>query len=413
MEQRPLIIGAHMGGLARAQADRLVRLLRRTRPRFRIELMTVTKRTRRPAEVHAEHFAENRGAVRTLHQLLRDGEIDVVIHRGFDLRADPMQGFEIAAVLPRSSPYDALLSGSGLTLDELDAGTKVGITQLRTRVQLREHRPDLELQLLTGDVGTWLTELIERRIEALVMPNAALEHLGLQGRVCEIFPPDLILPSAGAGVLICVTRAGDDTTAQRLTPLNDPVTAAEFSAELALMDGLGCEWDSAAGTLAQARGRSLRLLAMVARADGSGLMRQGLDGRTDDPVTLGRELAELLLEDGAGALLRPADTEGPGATAALVARNLGPRSGRGFAAAGLAALEDAIESLDDAAGDDDFGTLEIPEQDLAPETDAEQTPPPPPTRKRAARSAPPKRAARGGGNDRRTSASQRSKRRKE
>jgi hydroxymethylbilane synthase len=329
MDDRPLTIGAHEGGLARAQADRLVHLLRRTRPKYPIHLEVVSTRRPKPEHVHFEHIAEHHGAQRTLHKLLRDGEVDVVIHRGFDLRAQYMEDLQVSSVLQRSSPYDALLSADGLTLDELETGTRVGITQLRTRVQLMEHRDDLELVQLSGDVGSWLTELIESRIEALVMPNAALEHLGLQERVCEIFPPELLLPAPGAGVLVCVTRRDDRTTAARLTPLNDEATAAEYTAEVAVIEALACRWESATAVLAQTLGERMRVLAMVAGTDGAQILRQGVESRADDPLGLGRRLAELLFEAGAGALLRPQEDaqESGSSTAILVAASQGFRCG--------------------------------------------------------------------------------------
>jgi len=268
--------------------------LREYEPPYPVHLELVRPSQDRAIAVHVDHIAENRRNIQLLHHILREGDCDVVIHRGFDLRDKLPPDLAIAAIPRRCSPYDALLSPSGLTLDELEPGTPVGVVQLRARVQMLQYRHDLDWTLMSGDVATWLADLLDQKIEALVMPNAAIEQLGLQERVSEIFPADLVIPAPCSGILVCVTRRDDELARERLSCIHHKATAREYAAERSMMDALGCEWDSPVAALAQSKGRRLLLLGMVADTDGYRLIREGVEGKSSEAVEVGEAVAEFL-----------------------------------------------------------------------------------------------------------------------
>ncbi len=315
--ERPLTIGTREDGLARSQAEYLVRLLKEHAPSYPVHLELVRVGDQGRSTVHAEYLAENRRSIALLHRMLREEECDVVVHRGFDLRNELPADLSIAAIPRRSSPYDALLSPQGLTLDELEPGTTVGVVQLRARAQMIDYRDDLDWTLMTDDVSSWLENLLQGRIEALVMPNAAVEHLGLQERVSEIFPVELMIPAPCSGILVCVTRPDDDLTRSRLSKIHDRCAAQEYAAERAFMEALGCEWDAPVSALAQCKGSRLLLMGMLTDATASLVLREGVEGKSSAPAEVGQVLAELLeearqaageaFEDDRGLSLAPVD----------------------------------------------------------------------------------------------------------
>ena len=307
---RTLTIGAHSGGLARAQSEHVARLVRDAHGKIGVHLELVTPPDS-ARDAHDDHIAENRTAIATLHTLLRDGDVDLVIHRGFDLRDQLAEDLVLAAVPPRDSPFDALLTTSEQSLDELASGARVGVVQLRARAQLIEHRPDLRFELIEGDIGSWLTALIDEEIDALVGPNAAFERLGLQERVTELFPPEMLVPSPCSGILVCVCRAEDVQTRTRLAKIHHPASASEYEAEVAFLRGLGGHWDAPVGALAQCFRNDLLILGLVASPDGDQVLRRGIQARLENAADIGEALADLMREEGAGELLgiaAPTDT---------------------------------------------------------------------------------------------------------
>lgn len=311
-----LTIGAHDTGLARAQAEGVGALLRSAHPKLGVDLELINLHAGSMA-LHDDHIAEHRTAIRTLHELLREGEIDLAIHRAFDLRGEIPTGMCLAAIPRRHSPYDALLTIDGRSFDELDEGDRVGVVQLRARAQLLDHRDDLRYELIGGDVSRWLVALLEEEIDALVAPNSAVEELGLQERVSELFPPEMMVPAPGSGLLLCLCREDDGETRSRLEQIHDLAAETEYKAELSFVRALGSPWESPIGALAQRSSRAITLVAVVASPDGMDLLRQGLMAEDGAPDQLGDALAESMAESGAIRLLRgdddEFDTEIPGA----------------------------------------------------------------------------------------------------
>src|SRR5438105_3567721 len=80
-----------------------------------------------------------------LQRALLGGRIDVAVHSLKDLPTDAIEGLSLAAVPPRESTRDALISRGGLRLDQLRPGARIGTGSLRRQSQLLHLRPDLQV----------------------------------------------------------------------------------------------------------------------------------------------------------------------------------------------------------------------------------------------------------------------------
>ena len=81
----------------------------------------------------------------------------------------------------------------------------------------------------------------------------------------------------------------------RSAPLHSPTAGHEIAAERAVLDGLGGSCRTPIAALARDRtfGR-LRLDALVAKPDGSALLRTSREGAVNDAEAMGRDAAEEL-----------------------------------------------------------------------------------------------------------------------
>jgi len=322
-----MIIGAHASGLARTQAESLASDLTQPGAGFQARLEIVDGSAEGQAGLHDDHVAQHRGEIAQLHSMLRNEDIDVVIHRGFDLRGEIPQDLRIGAVLSRQNPYDVLLAPTELWLDELDESHKVGVVQMRARAQLLDYRPELEWNLVTGDAADWLQSMYKGQIDALIAPGAAIEQLGLQDQVCEIFPPELLVPAPGSGILVCLVRAIDDKNQARLKSLHDQDALVEYAAEVALVESLGGVWEQPIGALARLEGEMLHMSAVVATADGSQILRDQYVAAADDAHEAGEEFATLLLHAGASEILQTSADADPGEPAAQLPKQNSSEAG--------------------------------------------------------------------------------------
>jgi len=207
----------------------------------------------------------------------------------------------------REDPRDALVARDGLTLGELPAGATVGTGSPRRRAQLEALGLGLVVTELRGNVDTRLRAVSEGRLDAVVLAAAGLRRLGRVDEATELIDPIQMLPAPGQGALAVEVRADDGHTASVVGVLDDPDTRTCVTAERTVLAELEAGCSAPVGALAEVvdgvEGPELSLRAVVSTLDGSADLRRSLVGDVADPVSLGRRLARLLLEDGAADLM--------------------------------------------------------------------------------------------------------------
>jgi hydroxymethylbilane synthase len=179
----------------------------------------------------------------------------------------------------------------------------VGTSSLRRRAQLLHHRPDLEIVDMRGNVETRLRKLEEERLDAIVLAAAGLQRLGYEGRISQYLPVETCLPAIGQGALGLECRCDDRRTHELLDFLHHPATGYAVTAERAFLHRLegGCQVPVAA--YGRLQGERLELTGLVARPDGSELIRDSISCPVAEAEQAGTALAEALLRRGAAEIL--------------------------------------------------------------------------------------------------------------
>jgi hydroxymethylbilane synthase len=291
-------IGSRGSLLARWQAEHVKTRLEALGHAVSIQAITTTGDRLQDGRLEA---VGGKGAfLKEIEEALLAHEVDLAVHSFKDVPTALPEGLRIAAVLERADPRDAFLS-HGQGLRDLSAGARVGTTSLRRQAVLREVRPDLTVGDLRGNVDTRLTRLREGRFDAILLAMAGLVRLGRAAEVTEALDPALFVPAPGQGAIALECREGDGPIAEAVAPLHHAPTASAVGAERAFLSRLGGGCNMPLGAYAQADGSSLRLVAFLARPDGSRMMRGEQTGPA--AAALGEVLAEEFLRRGAAALL--------------------------------------------------------------------------------------------------------------
>jgi hydroxymethylbilane synthase len=293
-------IGTRGSALARWQAehvrDRLSAL------GHEVSLQVITTAGDRLLDRRLESVGGKGAFLKEIEEALEAGEVDLAVHSLKDVPTALADGLELCAMLERADPRDGLVS-AGAGLDELPAGARVGTTSLRRQAQLRAARPDLELADLRGNVDTRIRRLREGSFDAILLAMAGLARLGRAEEVTQPLDPRRFVPAPGQGVIALECRAGDDPVREAAKPLDHAPTARQAAAERAFLAALGGGCNVPLAAHAFEDGPGLELVGLVARVDGSEVLRA--ERRGTDPAELGAGLAEELLERGAGPLLSP------------------------------------------------------------------------------------------------------------
>ena len=171
-----------------------------------------------------------------------------------------------------------------------------------------EHRLDLDLRDLRGNVDTRLRKLDAGEYDAIILAAAGVHRLGKTSAVCQKIPAEMMCPAAGQGALAIEIRAGDNVTAKHLEFLDNSSARATTTCERALLNKMGGGCQVPIGALAEIREGQLHLEAIVARPDGTKVLRESLSG--DDPIKLGEEVGERLLQQGGAEILEEVYSHG-------------------------------------------------------------------------------------------------------
>ncbi len=220
--------------------------------------------------------------------------IDFAIHSAKDLPTALPDGLVIAGYLPREDPRDALIGRGAAGVADLRRGAVVGSASLRRQAMLRRLRPDLEIVLLRGNVGTRLDKVARGEIDATLLALAGLKRLGLADAVSGVLPVSEFLPAVGQGAIAVVVRAGDDDALAALEPILCRDTGVALAAERAFLTELDGSCRTPIAGHATVRGDRLELRGLLLSPDGGAVAEDACEGPAGDAAALGAELGRVL-----------------------------------------------------------------------------------------------------------------------
>ena len=234
-----------------------------------------------------------------IHEALADRRIDFAVHSLKDLETALPPGIVLACTLKREDARDALILGPGLAADPSDpfaclpARALVGSSSVRRQAQLLHARPDLRFGPLRGNVQTRLDKLAAGQCAATFLALAGLKRLGLAAHASVVLDPDAMVPSACQGIVGVTVRADDGELRELLGGIEDGESRAVASAERALLHALDGSCRTPIGGYARLLPNgTLHLTGLVARADGSFLLKRSGVCAVRDGERLGRELGD-------------------------------------------------------------------------------------------------------------------------
>jgi hydroxymethylbilane synthase len=205
-----------------------------------------------------------------LDQALLAGDIDCAVHSMKDVETHRPPVLLIAAMLPRADVRDRLIGAD--SLDSLAHGARVGTSSPRRTAQLKRLRPDLEISLLRGNVGTRLAKIERGEADATLLAAAGLDRLGMT----DIGAPlslDMLLPAPSQGAIgIEIHERHRDLGF--VDAINDDATFLCVAAERRWLKAVGGDCHSAVAAHATLDNALLSFTAEMMLPDGSETVRR-------------------------------------------------------------------------------------------------------------------------------------------
>ncbi|WP_310475852.1 hydroxymethylbilane synthase [Sandarakinorhabdus sp.] len=200
-----------------------------------------------------------------LDAALMEGRIDIGVHSMKDVETLLKDGIALVAMLPRADVRERLIGATSISA--LPHGARIGTSSPRRAAQLKAKRPDLQTEILRGNVATRLAKVESGVVDATLLAAAGLDRLGQTvGSLIEL---DEMLPASAQGAVGITARDGDESTLARLEPINHLPTFQCVAIERAFLAALGGTCHSPVAALARLEGEGVTFLGQILAEDGS------------------------------------------------------------------------------------------------------------------------------------------------
>ncbi|MEZ7913006.1 MAG: hydroxymethylbilane synthase [Propionivibrio sp.] len=298
-----LVIASRESRLALWQAEHVRDRLRALHPSAAVEILGMTTRGDQILDRPLAAIGGKGLFIKELEVAMGEGRADLAVHSLKDIPMEMPEGFVLAAIPVRETPFDAFVSSRYTDLEALPPGAVVGTSSLRRAALLRASFPQLRIESLRGNLDTRLRKLDAGDYDAIILAAAGLIRLGLSARIRALLPPELSLPAPGQGALGIEIPAARPELAAWVAPLADPETTACVLAERAFSRALGGSCQVPLGAYAQLEGGGLHLRGFLSTPDGTRMVRGETRGRLDEAEALGQGLALRLRAEGGEEIL--------------------------------------------------------------------------------------------------------------
>jgi hydroxymethylbilane synthase len=302
-----ITLGTRGSELARAQTLLVEKAIQSAHPNVAVDTKIIV--TRGDIAKNVDVHAGRKGSFTAeIERALLAGEVDVAVHSAKDLPSEPGSGAQIAAVLPRASISDVLISKHAGGLTSIPRGATVATGSVRRQRQLHWKRADLKVVDLRGNVPTRLRKLAQNQWEGIVLARAGLDRLGFPARQTkiefegaqffhEIFPCEIFLPAGGQGIVALQIRSDDHSTNALLQSVNDPETLLCLRAEREFLVRLHGDCNFPVGVHATIKNGRMKVYAQVFEGESPTPLQAEVEGASDQGDQLAAELLRKIGRD--------------------------------------------------------------------------------------------------------------------
>ena len=302
-----LIIATRASDLALWQAYHVKERIERSFPEITVELNEITSKGDKILDKPLALIGGKGHFTKELEDEMLEGNAHLAVHSLKDVPTYIPDGLELCAITKRQDQSDVLLSHTYRNLEELPQGATVGTTSLRRRMQLLEKRPDLKVKELRGNVNTRLRKLKEGQYDAIILAYIGLHRLDLLKDIPFVEKLDFFIPPMGQAALGIEIVSADERVREIAMTLNDNDTFICTKLERDFVSSIGAGCSAPVAVNAEIKGEEITLKAMLGYPDGTNVIHKALTSKVSECDTLGKQLAESMIAEGALDILSKAE----------------------------------------------------------------------------------------------------------
>lgn len=293
-----IVVGTRGSKLALIQTNWVVEELKKSNPHVEFEVKVIKTKGDLVTNLPLHKIGDKGLFTKEIEQELLDGVIDLAVHSMKDMPSTLPEGLKFASVPKREDPRDVLVLKDGYTsIEDLPKGAKIGTGSKRRTYQLLNHRPDLEIIPIRGNIDTRIRKIQDENLDGVVLAAAGLIRAGLENRISYYLPSDVVVPAPAQGALALEIRANDDKIEEIISHIKDEETEIQVAAERGFLKGVNGSCHVPMGAYCEIKGDRLRLTGLYGDEEGNKLIIKSKEGEVENANKLGLELAEEVLKE--------------------------------------------------------------------------------------------------------------------
>ena len=307
---KKLVIATRKSKLALWQSEHIKALLEDAYPDMQVELEEMSTKGDRILDTPLAKIGGKGLFTKELEESMLRGETHIAVHSLKDVPMEFPDGLVLGAITKREDPRDCMLSQMYESIDDLPEGAVVGTTSLRRRMQLLTYRPDLIIKSLRGNVNTRIQKLKDGEFDAIILATAGINRLGLNSLVKYATPIEVtqMIPAMGQAAL-GIEAIDDPKILDIISILNDEKAYIETKVErdfVTILEG-GCQVPIGVHAKLDVEANKITARCIVGMPDGTNMIKEKKYCTKSAYKQMGRELADVMIENGAVKLLKKAE----------------------------------------------------------------------------------------------------------
>jgi hydroxymethylbilane synthase len=296
-------IGTRGSKLALTQTNFVAEKFKKVMPEAEIEICVIKTSGDIMQDVSLLKIGGQGVFVKELEEALLSCKIDLAVHSMKDVPGETPEELTFAAILAREDVRDVLVARNNIKMEFMPKGAKIGTGSQRRGAQIKAMLPDINIVSLRGNIDTRLKKIETENLTGVILAAAGMKRMGLTERITQFLPVETMLPAVGQGALGLQIRKSNVDLAKVCARLNDAKTATEITAERSFLRGLGGGCRLPIAALGKLDGQMLSLEGMIAAPNGTVIVREKISGTKEEAESLGKKLAEIILDKGGQKLL--------------------------------------------------------------------------------------------------------------
>lgn len=291
-------LGTRGSPLALWQAERVKTLLAEAVPDAQVEIEIIHTLGDKILDKPLVQVGGKGIFTKEIETAMLDERIDFAVHSFKDLPTVLPDGLAVVSIPERDSPFDALFSRDYSCLADMPDDAVIATGSLRRRAQILALKPKAQVIDLRGNVNTRLQKYNDAGWHGMIMAHAAIRRMEWDDKIAGPLSPDEMLPAPAQGAIAIEARGDDSETRELLQSIHNSDDASSVLAERAFLARLegGCQVPMAA--YATVESGALKLAGLVSSINGDPMASDSIEGPAGQAESLGRELADRLLEQG-------------------------------------------------------------------------------------------------------------------